>query len=382
MKQIIFCFAFFIAAIFCASCSNSDYVDVKIVELGQDSLSGMIRVKASGDYVKLGTDEPTAKANERPVMRVNFDYDFSIGKHEVLCSEFNELMQPLTGLVLACENDSLPAADLTYYDAILYANARSKAEHFDTAYTYINATIDGEKHCTNLEGFAYHPEAEAYRLPTEAEWLYVASLDWNVKKGWLAENSDYHAHEVCSIKPSDDVPCDMIGNVMEWMSDWLGHFRDTTVSTYVGAPDGDALGQRVVKGGSFRNAEKSITKYARGDVYTVTSATRANYVGFRLAFGAVAKPTWLNASGNAVVSRVVSLANASTIRNLTGTYRTKLAFRNDFTGNLAFVDFSGGTNSVTEINDTLEVYHPEISPDGKKVAFSTGFEGVSGKSAL
>ena len=384
MKQILFCIALLMTAFFGTSCSNSESVSSSgaPAEFSQDTLSGMIRVKATDKKVSLGTNEASAKANERPVMQVSFDYDFSIGKHEVTCSEFNELMPSSTGLTLACENGDLPAADLTYYDAVLFANARSKAENLDTAYTYVNASFDAEKHCTNLEGFAYHPEVAGYRLPTEAEWIYVASLDWNVKKAWLAENSDYQSHEVCSIKASENSPCDMIGNVMEWVNDWLGYFRDTTVQNYVGAPDANAVGQRVVKGGSFRNAEKSVTPYSRGDVYTVTSATRANYVGFRLAYGVIPNAVWLNSSGNAVVSRVVSLVNSSTIRSLTGTYRTKLAFRNDVSGNLAFVDFSGGTNSVVEINDTLEVYHPEISPNGKKVAFSTGFEGVAGKSAL
>ena len=49
---------------------------------------------------------------------------------------------------------------------------------------------------------------------------------------------------------------------------------------------------------------------------------------------------------------------------------------------MAFIDYSNGLLSITEIGDSLDVYHPEISPDGKKVAFCTGLEGVSGKSSL
>jgi uncharacterized protein (TIGR02171 family) len=60
----------------------------------------------------------------------------------------------------------------------------------------------------------------------------------------------------------------------------------------------------------------------------------------------------------------------------------KLVFRNDASGNIAFIDYSGGSPSVVEIEDTLDAYHPVISPDGKKVAFCTRFEGVSGKSRL
>ena len=49
---------------------------------------------------------------------------------------------------------------------------------------------------------------------------------------------------------------------------------------------------------------------------------------------------------------------------------------------MSFVDYSNGALSVVEIEDTLNAYHPDISPDGKKVAFSTGLEGVSGKSTV
>ena len=59
-----------------------------------------------------------------------------------------------------------------------------------------------------------------------------------------------------------------------------------------------------------------------------------------------------------------------------------LAFRNDISGNLAYINYNDGTLSVTEIEDTLEVYHPDISPDGKHVAFCTRFEGIAGESRL
>ena len=61
---------------------------------------------------------------------------------------------------------------------------------------------------------------------------------------------------------------------------------------------------------------------------------------------------------------------SSDIREKMGTVHAKLAFRNDKTGNLAYVDFSGGMPGVIEILDTLPVFHPEISPDGNKVAFA------------
>ena len=346
----------------------------------EDSLAGMLRIKAVGETVLLGTNEVTAKVNERPSMKARFDYDFSMGRTEVTCAEFNDLMTA-KGLSLSCEA-SVPATNITYYDAVLFANERSKSEGFDTAYTYSRAVFDSEGHCTNLEGFAYRPEEDAYRLPTEAEWILVAKANWNVSGAWTSENSDYKLHSVCEKADSSSQVCDIAGNAMEWVNDWLGKFRDTTVTNFVGAPDGGALGQRIVKGGSYRNSAESITLYSRGDVYTVTSSTRADYVGFRLAFGAIPGATWMRNDGKVASSRVVPLASSAAMRSLFQTYKAKLAFRDENSGNLAYIDYSSGNLSVHEIEDSLDVHHPEISPDGKYVAFCTGLEGVSEKSEL
>ena len=369
--------------VFWAACSNSEGVssgNSSKIEVEEDSLAGMLRIKAVGETVLLGTNEVTAKVNERPSMKARFDYDFSMGRTEVTCAEFNDLMTA-KGLSLSCEA-SVPATNITYYDAVLFANERSKSEGFDTAYTYSRAVFDSEGHCTNLEGFAYRPEEDAYRLPTEAEWILVAKANWNVSGAWTSENSDYKLHPVCEKADSSSQVCDIAGNAMEWVNDWLGKFRDTTVTNFVGAPDGGALGQRIVKGGSYRNSAESITLYSRGDVYTVTSSTRADYVGFRLAFGAIPGAIWMRNDGKVASSRVVPLASSATMRSLFQTYKAKLAFRDENSGNLAYIDYSSGNLSVHEIEDSLDVHHPEISPDGKYVAFCTGLEGVSEKSEL
>jgi len=374
MKFLYLGFAMFFSVLQLAACSDSDGVSPGSNDLNE-SLPGMEKINAENSSATLGTNEVSAKADERPQMKVVLNYNFLFGKSEVTCGEFNALMKSATGLSLKCEQDSLPATDITYYDAVLFANARSKAENFDTVYTYNNASFDNDKHCSNLDGFAFHPEVKGYRLPTEAEWMRVAEKNWNPSEGWTADNSEYKLHKVCSKAKSDAKVCDIIGNAMEWVNDWFGNFRDTTLTNYVGAPDGGALGHRIVKGGSYRNSAESIYIYNRGDVYTVTSSTRADYVGFRLAFGIIPEATWMGADGKAVTSRIVALANSAKMRSLTGTYKVKLAFRNDITGNIAFIDYSSGLLSVSEILDKIDSYHPEISPDGKKVAFCTGPEG-------
>mgnify|MGYP003290607386 CR=1 FL=1 len=391
----------FLMAVFCLlGCSNSQ-MDVPDEDLfssaPRDSLASSSsegappenssnlfadfkKIEARNKFAYVGTNDLAAKASERPQMKVKFSYDFFMGKSEVICGEFNKTMEGLLKFKAACPSDLFPATDVTFFDAILFANAKSKLLKKDTAYTYSVATFDNEGHCSNLEGLVFLPGADAFRLPTEAEWIYAAQTSWNPVESWNSENSGNVAHEVC-LSEKNAVLCDMAGNVMEWVFDWLGNFRDTTVSNFLGASEANGLAERVLKGGGFRTQPTGMNVYSRGDVYAVTSSTHADYVGFRLACGAIPKPTWLNNKGKTVDAKITSLVNSSMMRQMTGAFKVKLAFRNDVSGNLAYIDYSD-KSSVVEIEDNIDSYHPDISPDGKWVAFCTGVEGSPAKSSV
>ncbi len=345
-------------------------------------LDGMMRIPAKNAETLLGTDNENAKPSERPQMKVTFDYDFYMAKSEATCGEFNSLMRSETGLVLKCKNDSYPATDISYYDAVLFANAKSKAAGKDTAFTYSKISFDSEKHCTSLEGLHFDPSKESFRLPTEAEWVLAAQTFGEKEHSWTSDNSGFALHPVCAKASQEKELCDIIGNALEFVNDWMSNFQDTVYVNYVGAEEGRSIGQRVVKGGSYRDAAGAINLFSRGDVYAVTSGTRADYVGFRLAYGAIPNASWAGENDKEKVRAATAVANFARIRSLAGSYKVKLAFRNDVTGNLVFIDYSHGFSNVMEIKDTIEVYHPEISPDGNRVAFCTGLEGTSGKSEV
>lgn len=374
LKILYVCAVFFFFA-----CSNSVMeVDENEKFSADPNYKGFIRFFSTGKKVQLGSLNADATQKERPIMNVQFTYDFSIGRHEVICSDYNALMEHKT----SCENDSLPVGNVTYYDAILYANALSKKYNMDSAYAYTNAAFDGEGNCTDLSDLVFSPEAEAFRLPTEAEWKFAAQSNWNLQQSWTSENSDFKPHKVCSKTLKMNAICDMVGNMLEWTNDWLVRFRDTTVTNFLGSPDAGSQAEKVVKGGSFRNAADKIKLYSRGDVYSVTTSTKADYVGFRLAIGSITNPTWMSSNGLVLNSRINPVANSSQVKSIVGTYRAKLCFRNDMTGNLVFIDYSNASLTVNEIQDSMEVFHPEISPNGKRVAFSTTFEGSKQKSSI
>src|SRR5574344_1967025 len=374
MRSLLLLFTFLFI-----SCALDDGKPSGVLYEYDQEHEGMVRIGAKGQFALLGTNESSAPVNDRPSMKVKFTYDYSISKNEVTRNEYAELMGGKSSSVQ--DSGDLPQTNVTYYDAVLYANAKSVNEGYDTAYTYYSAIFDDNGNCTYLENLLYSPSKESYRLPTEAEWVFAASQNWKPGQGWNNLNSDYRAHEVCTADINALSICDMSGNAMEWVNDWLGHLMDTTVTNFVGAPDGGSLGQRVVKGGSYHNTPENIKLSSRGDVYTVTSSTKADYVGFRLAFGKISSPSWINGTGFSS-SRISIPVSSSQVKAFTGTYHAKLTFVNYETGNVAYIDFSNSALTVNEIVDTVPVFHPDISPDGKRVTFCTKFEGFAGPSQV
>ena len=370
------------------SCSNSHFEEqessvvdagepivdsVKVPVITVDSLrSGMMRVAPNGASVLLG-DGP---------MRVNLNYEYSLGIHEVTCDEFEQtLRNENLYYELGCSQGDLPAVKISYYDAVLFANAYSKANGYDTVYSYQRPQFDRDDYCKNLEGLVVRTDVDGFRLPTEAEWTLAAVQSWNAELySWNALNSNFELHPVCGLPDSLGF-CDLAGNALELTNDWLGDLRDTVVENYVGPPTSNSLYEKVVKGGTMSQWPADIRWTNRKDVYPVTAATSLLYMGFRLAFGKIPDAVWMDKRGEVATSLVKVKSFYSDILEAVGTGRAKLAFRNDKTGNLAYVDYSNGAR-VVEFADSIPVYHPEISPDGMKVAFCTGIEGIDGESAV
>ena len=127
-----------------------------------------------------------------------------------------------------------------------------------------------------------------YRLPTEAEWEYVARAGTTAaysfgndprqlsEYAWYGENSGNKTHPVGQKKPNPWGLYDMHGNVWEWVQDWYGLSTAVPAVDPAGPPSGLS---RVFRGGSWL----SDAWYCRSAYHNgVQPSTRYGYLGFRL----------------------------------------------------------------------------------------------------
>ena len=197
--------------------------------------------------------------------KVTFTYDFWMDTVMVTQGAYKALMgNNPSGRNTGDMN--LPVEKTTWYDAVLYMNARSKKEGLDTVYAYTGATRNGTV-ATGLAGLTFDIRKNGYRIPTNAEYEYAERAGTTGKYffapdgknvdalgaqvAWYDGNSARVTHPVGTRKPNPWGLYDMVGNLFEWCNDWNAPYPTTDEIDPVGAASSPE-GNKVAKGGSFK----------------------------------------------------------------------------------------------------------------------------------
>jgi formylglycine-generating enzyme required for sulfatase activity len=230
-----------------------------------------------GGTFNMGSTGTDARADEKPVHQVTVS-DFYIDRYEITQQEWEKIMG-LNKNRSKWKGDNLPAAQVTWYEAVEYCNLRSAAEGLDPVYSG-----SGDKIVCDFS-------RNGYRLPTEAEWEYAAkggakAAAYTLYAGsntpgdvaWYDANSGAKIHPIGQKDPNSLGLHDMSGNVREWCWDRYNasYYAKSPAKNPAGPETG---GYRVSRGGGWQYG----TKYIRVTDRSIDAPTTLlNYMGLRV----------------------------------------------------------------------------------------------------
>jgi hypothetical protein len=230
------------------------------------------------DPIRIAAGKWSAQAGSRR-KTIHLTHAFKISRTPVTQRLYSRIMGD-ADFAHFSEDALFPAESVSWCNAVAFCNAFS--EHLNLPSYYEIDSTSGLVHIRDQF-------ASGIRLPTEAEWEYVAHLGSQpVSRGsGVCPSSEEaalgHPLSVGTRNPNGIGVHDLFDNVWQWCWDIYddppyGQSRGRSIEDPTG-PDRD-LGNRVCRGGSFRTPSRGNAAPFR---YQLHEKDKADDVGFRLA---------------------------------------------------------------------------------------------------
>jgi len=256
-------------------------------------------VRIPGGSFQMGNPDTSIpySESERPVHTVTMS-TFSIGKYEVTQALYESVMGYNPSQFSAYpDSPNRPVEQVTWFDAVEFCNKLSERERLQPVYT-ISDRVPATGYPIESATVTADLSKNGYRLPTEAQWEYVArggngspgyytySGSNNVYEvAWYGDNSNNASQVVGTKKPNGLGIYDMSGNISEWCWDRYD-FSEFIGGYYLNEAQTDPTGAAstghlpVVRGGSWYESALN-ARSARRQLGMPDSGS--GNLGFRLA---------------------------------------------------------------------------------------------------
>lgn len=236
-------------------------------------MDSFVLISSGSFYLGAESRNKRAELIEKPQIRVKITKDFLIGKYPVTQKLWVKVMKNNPSNFQGEDN---PVERVNWFDCINFCNKLSQLEGLETCYE----TVEGQVH--------FKIGANGYRLPTEAEWEYVAKGGGSFtpqhleRYGWVASNSNKRTHPVGLKEPNNLGVYDMIGNVWEWCvdsADGDAYKSYTKKKLIVDPMIVSASKKRVSRGGCWQTKSQNLRITTRA---FPKKGSRYDDMGFRL----------------------------------------------------------------------------------------------------